>query len=122
MPPNLTNGRMHWRTLHRKRTEFYAACDAKQLTGELPPPPTIPFLRATASVTMYLGSEMDDENCAARTKWCFDWLKTRGYILDDRRKNLYRSGFPVQRIKRDKNYRVEVSLTELAALPREKSA
>ncbi len=113
LPPNLTNGRMHWRTLYRKKTAFYAGCDELQASGLLPPPPSAPFPVVAATVVMVLGAAMDDDNCGARVKWCWDWLTTRGYLKDDRKKNLILAGYPTQRIKRDENYRVEITVTPI---------
>lgn len=122
MPINLANSRMHWRVKENHRQAFMAACDMKRIAGELPPPPDRPFPLVTAKVTLYLGSAMDDDNAANRCKWAWDWLKTRGYILDDKRANLKQLGFPDQKVKRDKNYRIEIAITPLNALPQARSA
>lgn len=117
MPPNLTNpNRMgSWRGKHFRREKYFKQLDELQNVGLLPAPPSAPLKKAVGLVTMYLGSEMDSDNSASRCKWIWDWLKTRGYIVDDRRKNLVLESYPQQRIKRDKNYRVEITLSELAA-------
>lgn len=114
LPPNLANSRMHWAVKHLKRTAYFEACDALQLTGDVPPPPPTPIAKAVIQETLYVGSEMDDDNAAARTKWAVDWLKTRGYIADDKRANLLRKGYPDQRV-RLKPYRLELALTPIAA-------
>lgn len=113
MPANLANARMHWAVKDLKRRAYFEACDNLQLRGEVPPPPLKPFPKVVANEVMYLGAAMDDDNAAARTKWIWDWLKTRGYIADDRKANIIRQGYPKQRVKRDGNYRVEVTLTAL---------
>mgnify|MGYP001617675201 CR=1 FL=1 len=59
---------------------------------------------------------MDDGNALHRCeKWPCDWLKTRGYIVDDRRSCLTWETLPAQVVKRDGNYRIELVLTPLAA-------
>lgn len=44
-----------------------------------------------------------------------DWLKTRGYIVDDRRKCLTWAGFPEQVVARKHVYRLEITIHPLAA-------
>ncbi len=63
---------------------------------------------------MYLGGAMDDDNAMARHKPLLDWLKTRGYIADDRKKNIVWEGLPEQIVKRDGNYRIELTITPLS--------
>lgn len=120
LPVNLANSRMHWRVKLNAKQAFYAECDRRQAAGLLPAPPKSPWQRCVAKVTLYLGAEMDNDNAAARTKFCWDWLKTRGYIVDDKRKNVEQLGYPEQRIKRGQDYRIEIVLSHLSAL--EKSA
>lgn len=115
LPMNMANARVHWAVRHVRRTEYFEACDALQARGAVPPPPSKPFEKATMLATLYVGGAMDQDNSVSRMKWSLDWLKTRGYIADDRAKNLQWLGFPNQRVKRDGNYRVELTLTELKA-------
>ena len=113
MPPNLTNrvsGHSHWSVRGREKKAYLALCDQCQLIGRLPKPPKHPIQEASVSSVMYLGSAMDDDNALARHKWALDWLKTRGFIVDDRRKCIRWSGLPEQVIKRDGNYRIEITL------------
>lgn len=117
MPPLMTNQVRHWRVTARRKKAFNAQCDVMQQLGQLPPPPAQPWGKAVASAVMHLGSAMDNDNAGARLKFVWDWLKTRGYIADDRRKNLVLPSYPEQRIKRDKNYRVEITLTALEVVP-----
>jgi hypothetical protein len=119
LPVNLANARMHWRTKLEAKKRFYAECDAKQASSLLPVPPSAPWTHCIAKAVMYLGAEMDDDNSAHRLKWCWDWLKTRGYIVDDKRKHLTRVGYPEQRIKRGQQYRVEVTLTRLTVMEKQ---
>jgi hypothetical protein len=114
MPVNLANARMHWRVKQNAKEAFYAACDLKQAAGSFPAPPRVPFPKATATVTMHLGAPMDDDNAAARLKWIWDWLKTRGYLADDKRKALHQRTYPTQKIRRGAAYYVAVTITELA--------
>lgn len=111
LPPNLANGRMHWRTLTRKKTAYNADCDVLQL-HELPPPPAQPFARATIAVTLTVGAQMDHDNAVARCKWPIDWLVTRGYLVDDKPKHLSWTGFPLQRVRRSE-HGVDITLTPL---------
>lgn len=114
LPPNLANARMHWAVKHLKRQEYFAACDALQITQQLPPPPPTPWTTVVCRETLRIGQPMDDDNAAARCKWPMDWLTTRGYLADDSRKHVKRLGYPRQRI-RQKPYGCEITLTVLEA-------
>lgn len=113
MPANRANGSRSWKGDHFGKQRYYKQCDERQNAGLFPRPPATPMRRCAASVVMYLGSEMDNDNAAGRTKFCWDWLKTRGYIVDDSPKHVHQSEYPSQRIKRNQNYRVEITLTAL---------
>lgn len=115
MPPNILNSgrvRAHWSRVYGMKKRYYQDCDARQQLGIIPAPPLTPFRRTVAGVTMRLGNPMDDDNAMGRLKWVWDWLKTRGYILDDRRKNLSQ-GIPRQIIERGNPPSVFLTLTEI---------
>src|SRR5687767_1865087 len=95
LPPNMGNSRMHWRTKHRKRLDYLAACDA---IGPRVRPRQLSEL-VELRATLYLGNHMDDDNALARLKWPVDWLKTRGHLVDDGRKHC-RMTIPEQVVKR----------------------
>lgn len=116
MPTNVTNpgSRTHWAQKGRMKKEYLKQCDERQGAGLLPPPPKKPFTSATLSSVMHLGAHMDDDNAMARHKSILDWLKTRGYIVDDRKTCVRWTGFPEQEVKRDGDYRIELTLTEAA--------
>lgn len=115
MPAPVTNRRTGngWRTVHAEKLRYAAACDALQGAGLIPPPPRTPFARATIASVMHLGHAMDDDNALVRHKVSIDWLRTRGYIADDRKKCLQWAGLPEQIVKRDGNYRLVLTLTPL---------
>lgn len=118
MPPNATNrasGRSHWRVIHKEKAAYLAACDALQATGQVPPPPAVPFTQAHITSVMYLGGAMDDDNALARHKSAVDWLRTRGYLATDRRTGLRWAALPDQVVKRDGNYRIHLTITPLDA-------
>jgi hypothetical protein len=116
MPPLMTNrtGRQsrHWRAVERAKRRYWAALDERQNCGLIPPPLPRPLDRASLRSVMYLGAPMDDDNAVARHKWILDWLRTRGYVRDDRRKVLTWAAFPDQIIKRGQEYRIELVLEE----------
>jgi hypothetical protein len=131
MPPTLTNsahGRSrHWRALEREKTAYWATLDTMQgpkpwrvpapsgyIEYQLPTPPARPWASVEIRSTMYLGGAMDDENAMARHKWLVDWLRHRGYIADDRKKNVRWSDFPEQIVKRDGRYRIHLTITPLS--------
>ena len=111
LPPNMANGRMHWRTKHRARTDYMRDCDTFQMLGHAPPPPFAPLSGVELSATLYVWATHDDDNALARTKWAADWLKTRGYIVDDKRPHC-RFTIPEQVIDRA-HQRLVLTLTPL---------
>lgn len=111
LPPNMANARMHWRTKDGKRAVYLAACDTRQLLGSVPRPPATTMDRVELRSTLYLWATMDDDNALARIKWAADWLKTRGYIVDDKRPHC-RFTIPEQVIDRA-NQRLELTITPL---------
>lgn len=114
MPENLTNPRRrgHWAAVHGAKQKYLAACDLLQKFGQVPPPPRRPLGRVTIASVMRLGAAMDDDNAMARHKWALDWLKTRGYVADDRRNNIRWVSLPHQVVKRKQAYQLEITLTE----------
>lgn len=112
MPPNLTNAgsRSHWKIKGREKKAYLKVCDERQNCGLLPAPPKMPHASIELSSVMHLGSAMDDDNALARHKWPLDWLKTRGFIVDDRRQNIKWLSLPEQVVKRDGNYSIEITL------------
>lgn len=114
MPPNISNGSHgHWRTRHKEKIAYWDTLDILKAAKRIPAPPKPPLLKASIRSVMYLGGAMDDSNAMRRHKWVEDWLKTRKYIKDDRKKCLTWEGFPEQIIKRDGNYRIEITLTHI---------
>jgi hypothetical protein len=111
MPDNLANSRTHWRTRSRLKKKYRAQLDELQNAGLIAPPPRHPLAHVTIRSVMQLGNPMDDDNAIARHKPILDWLKTRGYIVDDRRKCLRWEFFPEQIVRRDGNYRIELTIT-----------
>lgn len=119
MPPNIANGSHgHWRTRHNAKLAYWETLDMAQgrtlIAGKvaymIPYPPKRPWGKATIRAVMHLGGAMDDGNAMRRLKWTEDWLVTRGYLADDRKQVLTWAGFPEQVVKRDGNYRIEITL------------
>lgn len=123
MPANLANSRMHHMVKHRAKTGYWDSLDilrqlylshsiAKSCPYAIPMQPDVPLSPVRLDATMYLGARMDDDNALGRLKWVADWLKTRKYIKDDKRPHC-RFTIPEQIIKRDGNYRIDITLTPL---------
>lgn len=114
MPTNLANrGRGASRNglaLSREKKRYLKSLDTLQAAGVLPPPPDAAFATARISSVMVLGSAMDDDNAMTRHKWPKDWLKTRGYIVDDSKKHLTWTGFPEQRVSRKEEASITITL------------
>jgi hypothetical protein len=109
MPPNMANGRGHWRTKNRERLAYLDQCKALWYARQLPAVP-LPIPRAvTLGSTLYLWAHMDDDNALARIKHAADFLTWAGYIVDDKRPHC-RFTIPEQVIDR-KDQRLVLTLT-----------
>lgn len=117
LPPRVLNAgnKAHWSVTHGQKQRYYATCDLMQKLGMLPKPPARPFKQAALTSLMRLGAWMDDDNAMARHKFVLDWLKTRGYVTDDRKKNIRWTALPEQKVGRKQKYNIELTLTEEAA-------
>lgn len=107
LPPNMANGRMHWRAKNKKREQYeerawYWCADARQR------PPRTPLPTATLRATLYVHNIMDTDGAVARLKWPVDFLVKGGWLTDDNPKVLTWT-IPEQAIDR-KNPRVEIEL------------
>lgn len=111
MPPNLANGRMHWAKKHKERTNYFGSLNIRQAAGMLPKPPASPPSKAKIRAKMFLGAPMDHDNAVARLKWAVDWLVAERYLAGDRPGQLEWENFPQQVIKRNKDYRIELTVT-----------
>lgn len=117
MPLNIGNGSHgHWATRDKQRKAYLKALDMLQAAQRIPPPPPEPFGRVKLDSVMHLASMMDHDNAVRRHKWALDWLRTRGYIVDDSPKCLEWVSFPEQRVKRTGEYSIELTLMELPPL------
>lgn len=76
----------HWATRRKQTKAYLSELDYRQTLGLLPDPPDKPFQKAELKVLYCLKSRrhfMDRDNRTARLKRVNDWLKTRGYIVED---------------------------------------
>ncbi len=117
MPRNISNGPFSNRfAVNAAKKRYWEHLDllaAVGPKGQIPPPPPEPFERAKISSVMYLGAAMDEDNAMRRHKWVADWLRRRGYIRDDRPRNLKWTGFPAQIVKRADRYRIVLTIEEV---------
>lgn len=115
MPPNnanLASGHGHWSTVARAKKRYFRQLDERQNCGLIPPPPPAPLTKVVLDAVMVVGQRMDDENAKYRCyKWPCDWLKTRGYIVDDRQPYCAMRD-PVQVVKRSpEGYTIKLYLS-----------
>ena len=110
LPLNLANSRLHYMIKHRAKKRYWEALDMLQLTRQIPAPPSEPIQSVTIGHTWHVGNRMDPDNAYARLKFPLDWLRTRGYIIEDREENVTLSP-PKQHIDR-KSPRLELTITE----------
>lgn len=113
LPPNMANGRRHWRTALRDKKAYANSLTVLYAQGKIPKPPREPLQSTQIRATLYVHQPMDDDNALARLKHLIDFFVRFGYIVDDSRKNLRWAGMPDQVIDR-KNPRVELTLTPIA--------
>lgn len=116
MPPNLTNwrsGRSHWRVVYCEKKAYWLSLDAHLAVGLLPRPPVSPIRKGRLASVMVLGGAMDDDNAVARHKWLLDWLRTRGYVANDTKRNIEWAGFPEQRVSRKEPATITITLEAL---------
>lgn len=110
LPPNMANGRMHWRTRQRKRRAYNETCDMACI---MYPDvhyarPRVPLAKAKIRATVYVWAKMDADNLMARLKWPVDFLVNDGWLYDDGPDHLEWE-MPRQVVDR-KNPRVEIEL------------
>ena len=121
LPPRLnTNAfRGHWGRAAREKKQWYSNCDARQALGLLPRPPAAPFRHAAIQATLYVARLHDADNAFHRcAKFPLDYLKTRGFIVDDSPTHIHWTGIPTQRVTKNGNaHYMEIVLTELSQLP-----
>lgn len=97
LPPNRGNARTHWRVTHQQKLAYWGGCDARYLTKRIPHP-EMPFRKAKVTVAFRVSRKNDPDNLVARAKWPLDWLKKRGYIVDDNPDALEWTGMPTQQV------------------------
>lgn len=110
---NSNNSRTHWAARNKLRKIYFARLDDMQGVGLIPGPPKTPLEKVTIRSVMHVGGSSDDDNAVARHKPVLDWLKTRGYIVDDRRANLRWEAFPEQIVKRNGKYTITLTITPI---------
>lgn len=92
LPPLEVNaGHSHWGKRHRAVQDYHTELDLRCPGHHIPRPPAEPFERAHIKVVFHAKSSshfMDPDNRRARLKRPIDWLRTRGYIKNDRSANI----------------------------------
>lgn len=115
MPPNLANGRGHSRWSGAQKKRYFQALDERQQCGMIPPPPHRPLDSVRLQAAMYLRGTMDDDNAKFRAyKWPADWLRTRGYIVDDKRPHCTMEDPTQHRKQRDENAVVIITISPIS--------
>jgi hypothetical protein len=112
LPPNLANGRQHWRVKLAAKQRYYEAARLALIAqvgvaGCMEPPHVV-----RVEPVLYLHQGMDHDNAAARVKWPLDCLVGHGLLYSDAPRwcDLV---MPRQMVDR-KHQRVELTLTEVA--------
>lgn len=109
-PPDVGNARGHWRVRERVKAKYWADCDLWTALDEVP---AMPWQRVRMRAVFHGWNRLDPDNAMARTKYVTDFLRSRGYLVDDRTKNIEWDGLPAQNIDR-KNQRLELYVEPIA--------
>jgi hypothetical protein len=83
LPVNIGNSRTHWAAKFKAKKDYWTLCDLMLMAKRLPARPAKPYPRAQLTAAIHHTHDTDADNREARLKWALDWLKTRGYIVDD---------------------------------------
>jgi hypothetical protein len=83
LPINIGNSRTHWAAKFKAKKDYWTLCDLMLMAKRLPARPAQPYPRARMTAAIHHTQPTDADNREARLKWALDWLKTRGYIVDD---------------------------------------
>jgi hypothetical protein len=112
LPPNMANGRMHWRSKQKRRVAYLEHCVYECILRHVSADAyRLKERHAALAFTLYLGAQMDHDNALARCKWPVDFLVAQGFLHDDSPKWCQFS-IPSQVITRDKNQqRLEITIT-----------
>ena len=111
LPPNLANGRQHWRVKLAAKQRYYDAARLALLAQTGPVRTMEPPRVVRVVLTLYLHQEMDHDNAVARCKWLLDSLVGHGLLYADSPRwcELFMPGQVIDR----KAQRVEITLTEV---------
>lgn len=112
LPPNRNRAKNSgsWAWNAAKKT-WNANADVASMRKGFPRKPDTPYTSITVSAKLVMPAAMDEENAFYRASKCpMDWLKTRGYIVDDSRKVVTWRGLPEQLIGRKEPPRLEMTI------------
>lgn len=113
LPPNRSQDTSNGRARSAAKKKYYKQLDELQQANLLPAPPRLPLMRAVITGSVHAKNISDDDNIMARMKWPQDWLKSRGYIVEDKRPFLTWLNIPEQTIDRQREPVVILTLAEL---------
>lgn len=105
----MANSRMHWRVKQKTKKAYWDSCDIYRAlwlrNGRQ-------FERAKIRATIFCGGRMDHDNAIARLKWPVDFLVTQGLLAGDKPSQLSWHWPIEQVVKRNQEYRVEITIEE----------
>lgn len=87
-PPDNANNRQHWAVAERQRKRYVDELDVRLNLRQFPQPPHKPFPYVSIASTWYVFGRhrsLDSDNATRRLKPVIDWLRRRGYFVDDSR-------------------------------------
>lgn len=84
LPANRGNARFgHFYAQHRSKKKYWELLDTLAMAKRIPRAPQRPYPQAAAEIVLRTYRPMDQDNSHARVKDVLDWLRTRGYLVDD---------------------------------------
>jgi hypothetical protein len=86
LPPNLNGsgwGGTHW-AKERAKKKYWTQLDTLVAIRRLPRAPLVKLGKVQSIAEVRTCPIMDEDNAHRRMKWIWDWLQSRGYIVNDR--------------------------------------
>lgn len=115
LPPNMANGRAHWRTKDRQRNEYKNATHIHLLQRKILRPWLAKDMpeKVRISAHIVVGGLMDIDNLFARMKWALDYLVDDRILRGDSPKHIEWDGIPTQEVSRKKAYTVTFTISPI---------
>lgn len=113
LPPNMANGRVHWRAKDKARKEYIAKAHLHLMAQKIRRPWKVSPAKVRITAHIVVGGQMDVDNLFARVKWALDYLVSDKILRGDSPNHIEWGAIPTQEVSRKKAYTVTFTLTPL---------